>query len=144
MDLIEPFWKDLPPHVPPLRTYLLYFEGKQVVTQGTSMVPQISVSELNSLHDALVSNGAQVVIETDCTGGEGDDGAVEGEWALCGTEQSRFSACSQSMFSLSIGNSGELGSATYTRLVESLRCGAVPIIFGINVLPFDDVIGGSG
>ena len=140
MDLVEPFWKGLPPHVPPLRTYLLYFEGRQVVTQGTSMVSLISVSELNSLRDALVSNGAKVVIETECPGGEDDNGAVEGEWALCGTEQSRFSACSQSTFSLSIGNGGELGGVTYTRLVESLRCGAVPIIFGVKVLPFDDVI----
>ena len=140
MDSAEPFWKDLPPHVPPLRTYLLYFEGKQVVTQGTSMVSLISVSELNSLRDALVSNGAKVVIETECSGGEGGDGVSEGEWALCGTERSRFSACSQSTFSLSIGSGGEMGSATYTRLVESLRCGAVPIIFGISVLPFDDVI----
>ena len=136
----EPFWEGLPPHVPSWRTNLLYFQGKQVVTKGTSTVYPISAAELDSLRDALVSNNAKVVIETDCPEGVAASNALEGEWALCGTEQHRSSTCSKSTFSLSLGNGIEVGSTTYTRLIESLKCGAVPVVFGISVLPFDDVI----
>ena len=136
----DPFWKGLPPHVPSWRTNLLYFQGKQVVTQGTSKGYQISAADLDSLRDALLSNNAKVVIETDCTEGMAASTALESEWALCGTEQQRSYAFSKSTFSLSLGNRVEVGSTTYTRLIESLKYGAIPVIFGISVLPFDDVI----
>jgi alpha-1,4-N-acetylglucosaminyltransferase EXTL3 len=69
--------------------------------------------------------------------------AVEGQWMLCGDQKSRLELCSKSMFSLvpSPGgpNSGT-GVGIYTRLIESLMCGSIPVVVGVGVLPFDEVI----
>ena len=69
--------------------------------------------------------------------------AVEGQWMLCGDQKSRLKLCTKSMFSLvpSPGgpNSGT-GVGIYTRLIESLMCGSIPVVIGVGVLPFDEVI----
>lgn len=67
-----------------------------------------------------------------------------GEWALCGTESSRTSVLRESTFSLIIAPSDDdLVSTTtiQTRIYESLRSGAIPIILGDHLqLPFAETI----
>ena len=111
------------------RDHLLYFEGKH-----NSKINH-PFGDLSDLHSG-------VDITTDCSrSGHVVLKSFEGEWALCGSVESRLSHCSRSSFSLVLGGSyGMMGAATYTRLVESLRCGAVPVIVGVNRLPFDQVI----
>ena len=111
------------------RDHLLYFEGNH---KSQTTHPFGDLSDL----------GSGVDIVTDCSkSGNVVPGSLEGEWALCGSVDSRLSHCSRSSFSLVLGGShGIMGAATYTRLVESLRCGAVPVVVGVSRLPFDQVI----
>ena len=69
--------------------------------------------------------------------------AVEGQWMLCGDQKFRLKLCSKSMFSLVPrpgGPNAGTGASIYTRLIESLMCGSIPVVVGVGVLPFDEVI----
>lgn len=113
------------------REHRLYFEGKYESKPNSSPLGDLSNLQLDGDD-----------ITADCSKSEGSvPGMLEGEWSLCGSVQSRISRCGQSIFSLVLGGThGVMGAATYTRLIESLRCGSVPVIVGINRLPFDQVI----
>ena len=68
-------------------------------------------------------------------------GAMDGEWALCDSWLSPQSHCHHANFSLIPGAShGRAGAVTYARLINSLRCGSIPVVIGVNRLPFDEVI----
>ena len=68
-------------------------------------------------------------------------GAMDGEWVLCDSWLSPQSHCHHVNFSLIPGAShGRAGAVTYARLINSLRCGSIPVVIGVNRLPFDDVI----
>ena len=68
-------------------------------------------------------------------------GAMDGEWALCDSWLSPQSHYHHANFSLIPGAShGRAGAVTYARLINSLRCGSIPVVIGVNRLPFDEVI----
>ena len=70
-------------------------------------------------------------------------GALEREWSLCNTATDRLAKCQKALFALvPCGMEGEVGPVTFTRLIEALQCGAVPIVVGdcVNQLPFSEVI----
>ena len=70
-------------------------------------------------------------------------GALEREWSLCNTATERLAKCQKALFALvPCGMEGEVGPVTFTRLIEALQCGAVPIVVGdcVNRLPFSEVI----
>ena len=139
----EPVWKLLPSLLPAVRENLIYFQGKHLTVQdSTTNDGFISEADIETLYEAL-KDRESISIETNCRGDSDitTTGVLDGEWALCGTASSRFTACSQSTFALVIGGSRDShGSATFSRLIEALRCGAIPVVFGISVLPFDSVI----
>ena len=68
-------------------------------------------------------------------------GAMDGEWALCDSWLSPQSHCHRANFSLIPSAShGRAGAVTYARLINSLRCGSVPVMIGVSGLPFNEVI----
>ena len=137
----EPVWRLLPSLLPATRENLIYFQGKHHTVQDTVNNGFITEADIETLREALKGRES-ISIETKCNSDSDiSTGVLDGEWALCGTASSRFAACSQSTFALVIGGSqGAHGAATYSRLVEALRCGAIPVVLGVSVLPFDTVI----
>lgn len=150
----EPSWKKIPFLVPALRQVLVHFEGAAGESEGVSSplgTHWISSRQLKTLGEAITSNTKdRVVLLTDCTGAREapvEDGggkptsSQSGEWELCGTPRRRAHTLSQATFSLVIGSrTGIAGPVTYGRLMEGLRYGAVPVVFGLRHLPFGDVI----
>ena len=109
----------------------LYFEGKCVQDEAASDLVDLYCA-LQRLHNAVIKTQCgrkhccNVVV----------DGAECSDWALCGEQHFRLELCSNSTFSLILGG----GFTSSTRLVEALKSGSVPIVVGVSVLPFDDVI----
>lgn len=150
----EPLWKKAPLLVPALRQVLVHFEGAS--TDGGVGVASthlgthwINSRKLKALSEAISSNSKdKVVLVANCSGTRephSEDGRHEGntfgEWGLCGTPQDRAQTLSRATFSLVIGSrTGFAGPVTYTRLIEGLRYGAVPVMLGLRRLPFDDLI----
>ena len=136
-------WRDLPTMLPAFRENLIYFQGNYQPLRppsSSSIIP----TDLKALQKALEGRD-RVHIELQCPGSDNGmlENVREGEWALCGEQTSRLALCSQSTFSLVPSPGGVrngLGTATYTRLIESLMCGSIPVLIGITTLPFDDVI----
>ena len=135
-------WRDLPQLLPVSRPNLIYFHGDapRDPTPGS-----LQAGHLKSLHQAL--EGVESVdIQLQCPGSDTgmEEKARDGEWALCGGQGSRLQLCSRSTFSLvpspgrATGNG--IGTATYTRLTESLMCGSVPVLIGTETLPFGEVL----
>ena len=118
------------------RSYLLYFEG--AVQVGTHKEGQRTFPHHLDFK-RRINVKVKVNVYSKCANTV--PGAVDGEWSLCGTLKHRIENCSQSNFSLVLGGTrGEMGVQTYARLIESLRCGAIPVVVGIDRLPFDGVI----
>lgn len=152
-------WKGLPPFLPALRDILVTFEGTFSDDASGTGFPLgrdptwVNSKHLTTLKEAIKSNTKdKVVISAKCNStnrpGVKEEGTKHpvpvnhyGEWLLCGTPQQRSHLLSQSTFSLIIGSlSGIMGRITYTRLIEGLRYGAIPVILGVRHLPFDSVI----
>lgn len=143
----EPLWQTLPPLIPALRQVLIYFEGIEEVPGNNP----ISGNQLTAFKQAITANTMdKVAISANCDGAD-TIGVKEtesrhpispfAEWALCGTAHTRSLSLTQATFALIIsGRGGRAGPITFTRLVESLRHGAVPVILGISRLPYDSVI----
>ena len=135
--------KSLPPQVPAFRKNLIYFRGvvggqaRESPGSGNCVSPE----DLTALRRALVDRaGEQVAIDTSCVGGDPGHSA-DGEWALCGSALERHSLCSSATFALVVrGCGGISGSATFLRLSESLACGAIPVVIGLDTLPYDSVV----
>lgn len=139
---------DLPSILPELRKFLLYFGGSLVFssTQTTPLSPAVGqLSTLEALKIAM--KGVELVaIDTTCLedGVTKEGGASDQEWTLCGDHSLRIKKHAQSTFSLVLpGNGDVMGGATFTRLLESLQSGSVPVVVGVSVLPLDDVINWS-
>jgi hypothetical protein len=114
------------------RSHLLYFETalKQVDSALVAYKEYTSLAQLKF----------NVVVECD-----GDDNISEHERTLgfCQSLEKRFHQCLDSTFCLVLGErhlTEGTAVATYTYLLEALRCGAVPVIVGVDRLPFDHVI----
>ena len=136
-------WQNLPATLPILRDNLIYFHGDYRSPRQPSY-SSLSPADLKRLQQAL-NERENIDIQVQCLGDESSmlEYVREGEWALCGGQNSRLAHCSQSTFSLvpipdGVGNG--IGTATYTRLIESLMCGSIPVLIGIRTLPFDDII----
>lgn len=130
-------WQGLPLHLPAKRQNLAYFEGHQYTDIHSHIVQQLN------LIASTVSEKAtdRLLIKTSCTSQEVVSPEVhKGEWSLCGPPEQRQSHLELSTFSLVLGGGTSSGTHTYTRLVEGLRYGAVPVIIGVSQLPLDSVI----
>lgn len=135
----EVVWQGLPLHLPARRQYLLYFEGQHLEGNSPSLMP----SDLQLIANAITDKTAdQIYIKTSCpVDFAGSEQVFPGEWKLCCSFEQRQSLLVSSTFSLVLGNGqGLSGAHTYTRLVEALRFGAVPVIVGVARLPLDTVI----
>ena len=73
-----------------------------------------------------------------------EEGALDNEWSLCNNATDRLRSCQQAVFALvPCGSEGEVGPASFTRFLEALQCGAVPVVVGNcdnGQLPFGEVI----
>ena len=115
------------------RRHLLYFETalKQVDNALVAYKDSTLLAELKF----------KVVV-----GCEGDEDISEHERTLgfCRSFEKRFHQCLDSTFYLVLGEryltEGTASATTYTYLLEALRCGAVPVVIGVDRLPFDHVI----
>ena len=135
---------DLPPILPEVRTSLLYFGGRP--GPGATPTSQgVDLSSLDALRDAL-RDIEVVTIDSSCreggvAEGEGEEGTTEGEWALCRDRSVRLHNHAHSTFSLVLGGGGTaVGAATFSRLMESLQAGSIPVVVGVVTLPLHDVI----
>lgn len=153
-------WKGLSPHLPAFRSTLLYFEGHLEKFEVTDLGEDnlwISVEDIETIRDAVVSKSTdKVLIETNCNkyledfnrntpGSKGVTFDLKeeslGEWKLCGTVHHRSSNLAKSTFTLVLGSkTGHSGTATYTRILEALHFGSIPVILGVKSLPFESVI----
>ena len=128
--------------LPVHRKYLFYFEGiymafdDQVLYEVNSQLSLIQ-KEAFSLSD---SNYFQ--LSSRCM--PSNIPAWNGEWRLCySSVMNRLLQCKEAKFSLIFGplsSENKSGPATYLRLIESLKCGSIPVVIGLDKLPFDDVI----
>ena len=130
----------LPKVIPPSQweepSVSLYFEG------------EIKASlEFNKMRAGIIdlckqaqedSYGPECLVQ--CSSGK-EEGALEWEWSLCSDVNQRYRNCYGAMFALvPIASPDEVGPATFVRLLESLQCGAVPVIIGRGQLPMGEVI----
>ena len=154
-------WKGLSPHLPAFRSILLYFEGHlDDKFEDTDLGEDdlwISVDDIETIRDAISSKSSdKVLIETNCNkyledfnrNGPGTKGVTIdfkggslGEWTLCGTVLHRSSSLAKSTFTLILSSkTGYSGTATYTRILEALHFGSIPVLLGVKSLPFESVI----
>jgi alpha-1,4-N-acetylglucosaminyltransferase EXTL3 len=141
LDQDKPLWEGLPRHLPAARHFLIYFEGQQ--SEGKSPL-WLASSDLDTIAGALSDRiKDKLFIKTLCSPVAADfERVFPGEWSLCGSAELRRSRLILATFSLVLGSGrrGLNGPQTYTRLVEALRYGAVPVIVGVGQLPLDTVI----
>lgn len=133
----KPLWQGLPLHLPAKRQNLVYFEGHQSQKESLS---DLTAADLDSITSALAGRVQdKLFIRTSCP--SVSEQVFPGEWALCGSPEERHSHLSLTTFSLVLGSgSGLNGPTTYTRLVEALRYGAIPVVIGVGRLPLETVI----
>ncbi len=143
-------WKHLPSHLPAFRSVLFYFEGEISgdfdSKFGNNEAYVVSSNELEAIERAIRTKSTdKVLLNTKCRK-KIDDPAHShavtlGEWTLCGNSKYRTLNLSKSTFALIIGSkTGVSSSATYTRLIEALHFGSIPVLLGVKSLPFESVI----
>ena len=139
-------YMDVPYQLPAVRQYILSFQGEWTNTDGDLH------SYTDDFHKVLMTNmnflkkmdGDRYFIETSCKDGRVLYG-FNSEWSVCGTFALRSKVLSKSTFSLVFPAEDykKVASSSIfnTRLAESLRLGAVPVIVGTYVnLPFQEFI----
>lgn len=135
-NLSSGYWRHMKPLLPVEREFLLYFQG--VWSEGRTLHPQPASPPLDQLMLLQNALGGKVNLSTECdTFGGIPKGPVG--WQLCGHQEQRVSGYSSAIFSL-VPATG-ISPAVYTRLVEALRWGSIPVVVGRGIpLPFDDII----
>ena len=128
----------LHPLLPLSRETFVHFHGEYSSPQDT--IPGAITPDVIESFQGLLQRKEKDDIQLQCQESASKTAGVEGEWMLCGDQESRLKLCSKSMFSLIPSPGGRTGVSIYTRLIESLMCGSVPVVIGVGVLPFDDVI----
>lgn len=128
--------------LPLRRKYLFYFEGSFVESlahvrlEADSQISMIQKQAFSMIKNSFIKSAGE------CK--PGNVPAWNGEWRLCdNSERNRLLQCKNSKFSLVLGPLGPEdipGPTTYQRLIESLKCGSVPVVIGLSKLPFDEVI----
>ena len=107
------------------RTHVLYFEGASSKSVSTDWSNSAMLKDLKfNVKFTCKPAGGSSFVE---------------EWALCTSQDERLRNCADSTFALVLGAS-DASAITYTRLMEALRCGAVPVVVGVRQLPYDSVI----
>ena len=135
---------DLLSHLLPVsRETFIHFHGEYSPPQhpGPGAITPDHIRSLQQLLQGKERVDIQLQCQQPATGKT--KRAVEGQWMLCGDQKSRLELCSKSMFSLVPNPGGPnagRGAGIYTRLIESLVCGSIPVVIGVGVLPFDEVI----
>lgn len=127
--------------VPLDREYTFYFEGNYVELDDQDLYKTNSQLSLIQEEASILSHSNYFQVSSHCM--PNSILGWNGEWRMCGSEKSRLLLCKKAKFSIILGSLNpeqKLGPATYLRLIESLKCGAVPVIIGLSKLPFDDVI----
>ncbi|ELT98834.1 hypothetical protein CAPTEDRAFT_226944 [Capitella teleta] len=147
-------WLDLPPIVPARRKHLLSFHGR---------LNAPPLSNLSALHSNLLSSETEQLLSLEktiaetlkrmevkfpadnflfdvtCANSKAEE-CLNGEWALCGTAESRTTILQQSTFSLIIAplNYSVISTVqTQLRIYEAFKHGAIPVILGkYTELPF--------
>ena len=128
--------------LPLCRNYLFYFEGSFVESMAhVRLEADSQISMIRKQAFSMIEN-SYIKYADECR--PSNVPAWNGEWRLCdSSEKNRLLRCKDSKFSLILGPLGPEdtpGPTTYQRLIESLKCGSIPIIIGLSKLPFDDVI----
>ena len=128
--------------LPLRRKYLFYFEGSfmesmaHVRLEADSQISMIQKQAFSMMENNYIKYAGECI--------PSNVPAWNGEWRLCdNSEKNRLLRCKDSKFSLILGQLGPedtLGPTTYQRLIESLKCGSIPVIIGLSKLPFDEVI----
>ncbi|CAI8015814.1 Exostosin-like 3, partial [Geodia barretti] len=133
----------LSPLLPVSRETFIHFQGEYSPPQHPGPVT-ITPNHIRSLQQLLQGKeGVDIQLQCQQLATGKTKGAKEGQWMLCGDQKSRLKLCSKSMFSLVPSPGGPnagTGVGIYTRLIESLMCGSIPVVIGVGVLPFDEVI----
>ena len=126
---ILPVWREL----------FVYFEGNLVNSdEDVWQIEQVEQFRQSVYH---LKKHNHIQIKCGWVQNSALPGAMDGEWALCDSWLSPQSHCHHANFSLIPGAShGRAGAVTYARLINSLRCGSIPVVIGVNRLPFDEVI----
>jgi hypothetical protein len=129
--------------LPLRRKYLFYFEGSFVESmahirlEADSQISMIQKQASSMMENSFIKYAGECKPRNNIP-------TWNGEWRLCGSsEKERLLRCKDSKFSLILGPLGPEdtpGPTTYRRLIESLKCGSIPIVLGLSRLPFDDVI----
>lgn len=113
----------------------LYFEGEMMDPTNNEVKSQIT-----EVCYQVREYVQKPVCSIQCDKGR-EKGALDHEWSLCGDASTRYKMCKKARFALiPTGNDKEVGPATYTRLLEALQCGAIPVFLGSGQLPFSEVI----
>ena len=125
--------------LPVRRELFVYFEGNLVNSdEDMWQIDQVEQFRQSVYH---LKEHNHIQIKCGSVQNSALPGAMDGEWALCGSWLSPQSHCHHANFSLILGGShGRAGAVTYARLINSLRCGSIPVVIGVNRLPFDEVI----
>ena len=117
-----------PPLYEKSRPHLLYFEGQSSRSVSSTWLDSAKMKDLKFNVQFTCEHSRDVI-----------HGSFDEEWSLCAPQNQRLRNCSNSSFALILG-APYASAITYTRLVEALKCGAVPVIAGVKRLPFDSVI----
>ena len=135
--------KDLPLLLPVSRQNFIYLHG-DFASKYRPSSSSISPSDINNLKQSLKGKGkVDITLECSWSKSKLPQREIGEQWRLCGDQSSRLELCSKSMFSLVPSPDGPgpgLGVSTYTRLIESLMCGSIPVVIGVGTLPFNEVI----
>ena len=124
------------------RKHLFYFEGTYVGSEHHHRREVGTLLSLIQKQASISSDGNNFMLSSNCK--PSGLPAWDGEWRMCDrSERNRLLRCKESNFSLILGPlspEDRPGPSTYRRLIESLKCGSIPVILGLGKLPFDDVI----
>ena len=135
-NLSSDYWRHMKPLLPVEREFLLYFQG--VWSEGQTLHPQPASPPLEQLMLLQNALGGKVNLSTECDTFGGIPKGLAG-WQLCGHQEQRVSGYSSAIFSL-VPATG-IRPVVYTRLIEALRWGSIPVVVGRGIpLPFDDII----
>ena len=124
------------------RKRLFYFEGSYVQSENHDTGE--ADAQLAKLQEQAfsMSDSNHIKLSSECRAS--NLVSWNGEWRLCdSSERNRLLQCKDSNFSLILGPlspEDKPGPITYLRLIESLKCGSIPVVIGLGKLPFDDVI----
>ena len=146
-------YTDVPYQLPAIREYILSFQGEWQKS-FESQYNGLDNSHMDSFHKVLLDNfnflkemndGNRYLLETSCKEDRVVTTGFLSEWSLCNTFPLRSRLLAKSTFSLVLPpenfNKITTSSIFITRLAESLRSGAIPVIVGTyGQLPFSEFI----